>query len=293
MTPNINRRSTLLRCALLLGSTLILGACADGFDETIEGPEVAPTNVIDAANLNELMLTVSDPADGVTYFQNAVGQNPDRLDLKRGYALSLSRARRHAEAARVYEELSQTEVADDILRIEYAHTLARLSRWDEAEEQMILVSPERETARRYIIVAMLADQRNEWEQADRAYERARLLSTNPGTVLNNWGVSQMSRGNYRQAQRTFEEAVAFDPSLFSAKNNLAVSRALQGDYRLPIVTVTEVERATLLHNIAVIALRRDDREQAKGLLTMALEAHPRHYTAAAEKLAALEATVEN
>lgn len=293
MTPNTNRCRMLLRWALLVGTALLAGACADDFDKTVEGPEIEPTNVIDAANLNELMLTVSDPADGVTYFQNATAQNPDRLDLKRGYALALSRARRHAEAARVYEELSQTEVADDILRIEYAHTLARLKRWDEAEEQMILVSPERETARRYVIVAMLADQRNQWDQADRAYERARLLSTNPGTVLNNWGVSQMSRGDYRQAQRTFEEAVAFNPSLFSAKNNLAVSRALQGDYRMPIVTVTEVERATLLHNIAVIALRRGDREQAKGLLTMSLEAHPRHYTAAAEKLAALEATVEN
>ena len=68
---------------------------------------------------------------------------------------------------------------------------------------------------------------------------------------------------------------------------------MQGDYRWPIVTVNEVERATLLHNIAVIALRRGDPEQAKGLLTMALEAHPRHYYAAAEKVAALEATVTN
>jgi Flp pilus assembly protein TadD len=278
---------------LLLGAVLITAACADGFDQSVEGPSIEPVNVIDAANLNELMLTVSDPADGVAYFQNALGQNPNRLDLRRGYALSLSRARRHAEAARVFEELSQTSAADDILRIEYAHTLARLERWDEAEEQMILVSPERDTARRYIIVAMLADQRNQWDQSDRAYEQARLLSTNPANVLNNWGVSQLSRGDNAQAQRTFEEAIAFNPALFNAKNNLAVSRALQGDYRLPIVTLTEVERATLLHNIAVIALRRCDREHAKGLLTMALEAHPRHYTAAAEKLAALELTVIN
>lgn len=293
MNPNSNRPRAMLRSVLVLSAALIVGACAGDFDEPLDNPEVEPTNVIDAANLNELMLTVSDPSDGVAYFQSASAQNPDRLDLKRGYALSLSRARRHAEAARVYEELSQTEVADDVLRIEYAHTLARLERWDEAEEQMILVSPDRESARRYIIIAMLADQRNQWDQSDRAYEKARLLSTNPANVLNNWGVSQLSRGDYDQAQRTFEEAVAFNPTLFNAKNNLAVSRALQGDYRLPIVTVNEVERATLLHNIAVIALRRGDREQAKGLLTMSLEAHPQHYSAAAEKLAALEATVEN
>ncbi|MGB0412409.1 MAG: tetratricopeptide repeat protein [Pikeienuella sp.] len=278
---------------LCFAPLLVMVACAGQLDDTSDAVEIGPSNVIDATNLNELMLTVSNPEDGVSYFQNALQQDPDRLDLKRGYALSLARARRHAEATRVFAELAETPAADDILRIEYAHSLARLERWDEAEEQMILVSPWRETARRYLIVAMLADQRNQWDQSDRAYEQARQLSTNPANVLNNWGVSQMSRGDYKQAQRTFEEAIAFNPSLFNAKNNLAVSRALQGDYRLPIVTVDEVERATLLHNIAVIALRRGDREQAKGLLTMAMEAHPRHYSAAAEKLAALEANVVN
>lgn len=285
--------SSHLRRGFCLVPALLIMACANEFDEPVAGVEIGPANVIDAANLNELMLTVSDPEDGVAYFQNALGQNPERLDLKRGYALSLARARRHAEAARIFGELSVTPAADDILRIEYAHSLARLERWDEAEEQMILVSPWRETARRYLIVAMLADQRSQWDQSDRAYEQARQLSTNPANVLNNWGVSQMSRGSYSQAQRSFEEAIAYNPKLFNAKNNLAVSRALQGDYRLPIVTVNEVERATLLHNIAVIALRRGDREQAKGLLTMAMEAHPRHYSAAAEKLAALESTVVN
>lgn len=282
-----------LRRVLGLAPVLLVLACANALDEKVSGEELGPTNVIDAANLNELMLTVSNPEDGVAYFQNASRQDPTRLDLKRGYALSLARARRHAEAARVFAELEGTPVADDTMRIEYAHTLARLQRWDEAEEQMILVSPQRDTARRHLIVAMLSDQRNEWDLSDQAYERARLLSTNPANVLNNWGVSQMSRGDYRQAQRTFEEAIAYNPGLFNAKNNLAVSRALQGDYRLPIVTVDEVERATLLHNIAVIALGRGDREQAKGLLTMAMEAHPRHYTIAAEKLAALEANVIN
>ena len=281
------------RRGLCLGLLMLVPACADTFDEPVDGPEIEPASVIDAANLNELMLSVSNPDDGVAYFQNAYRQDPSRLDLKRGYALSLARARRHAEAALIFSELSGTAAADDVVRIEYAHTLARLQRWDEAEEQMILVSPQTENARRYLIVAMLADQRNQWDQADRAYEKARLLSTNPANVLNNWGVSRMSRGDLKLAQRTFEEAIAFNPKLFNAKNNLAVSRALQGDYRLPIVTVDEVERATLLHNIAVIALRRGDREQAKGLLTMAMEAHPRHYTAAAEKLAALEASVVN
>jgi Flp pilus assembly protein TadD len=144
-----------------------------------------------------------------------------------------------------------------------------------------------------MINAMLADQRSDWEQSDAAYEKARLLSANPATILNNWGVSRLSRGEYGAAQKTFEEALAHDPRVFSIKNNLAVARALQGEYRLPLVTVSEEERAQLLHNIGVIALRRGDVEEAKGLFTMAVATHPRFYPAAAEKLAALEANVVN
>ena len=62
---------------------------------------------------------------------------------------------------------------------------------------------------------------------------------------------------------------------------------------MPLVSLSEEERAMLLHNVGVIALRRGDTSQAKGLFTMAVEAHPRFYPAASEKLAALEAIVEN
>ena len=103
----------------------------------------------------------------------------------------------------------------------------------------------------------------------------------------------MSRGDYPAAQRTFEEAIAHNPRVFSIKNNLAVSRALQGEYRLPLVTMSEEERATMLHNVGVIALRRGDADEAKGLFTMAVETHPRYYPAAAEKLAALDSIVVN
>ncbi|MEM7269259.1 MAG: tetratricopeptide repeat protein [Pseudomonadota bacterium] len=277
-------------------SALALTACAQPNtsenDAAVNQTQNA-TSVLDAANLNELMLTISNPEDAVAYFRDGLKQDPDRVDFKRGYALSLARARRHADAVLAFEDLAQSGQADDQIRLEYAHSLARLQRWDDANAQMSLVSPALENPRRYLIVAMLADHASDWPRADRAYERARLLSPNPASILNNWGVSRMSRGEYDSAQRTFEEALAHNPRIFNAKNNLAVSRALQGEYRLPLVTVSEEERATLLHNIGVIALRRGDREQAKGLFTMALEAHPRYYVAAAEKLAALESIVEN
>lgn len=284
---------------LALTTLTLLAACAQPqtAEQSADAKEAQRTNdavnVIDAVNLNELMLTVSDPEDAVVYFRDALQQNPDRVDLKRGYALSLARSRRHGDAILVFEELVAAGQADDEIRLEYAHSLARLQRWDDAAAQLALVSPALETPRRYLMVAMLADQSSDWAKADKAYERARRLTSNPANILNNWGVSRMSRKEYDAAAKLFEEALAHNPRLFNAKNNLAVSRALQGEYRLPLVSLSEEERATLLHNVGVIALRRGDTSQAKGLFTMALEAHPRFYPAAAEKLAALEAIVEN
>lgn len=289
------KRQNSITAALLVIAGFGLSACTEPFDAPL-GPDKnddLAVNVIDDANLNDLMLTVSDPEDSVLYFRNALDREPGRLDLKRGYALSLARARRHADAVRIFEQLSAEGGADDTVRMEHAHSLARLERWDEAENQMALVSTTTEVPRRYLINAMLADQRGDWAQSDASYEKARLLSTNPATILNNWGVSRLSRGEYEPAQKTFEEALANNPRIFSIKNNLAVSRALQGEYRLPLVTMSEEERATLLHNVGVIALRRGDTEEAKGLFTMAVATHPRFYPAAAEKLAALEANVVN
>ncbi|MEM8753274.1 MAG: tetratricopeptide repeat protein [Pseudomonadota bacterium] len=285
----------ILRAAAAPAAILLVAACAtESFDAPTDfnkGSET--TNVIDATNLNDLMLTISDPEDAVSYFRTSLAAEPGRVDFKRGYALSLARARRHADAVRIFEELEAQGVADAELRLEHAHSLARLERWEEAENQMALVSSSLNTPRRFLIDAMLADQRNDWQQADAAYDTARRLSANPATILNNWGVSRMSRGENKDAEKTFEEALAYNPRLFSIKNNLAVARALQGNYRLPLITMSEEERAQLLHNVGVIALRRGDTERAKGLFTMAVAAHPRFYPQAAEKLAALQGQVLN
>lgn len=270
---------------------ITLAGCAGSYNS----PEVLPPpgtggNLIDAASLNELMLTVSDPEDAVTYFSRALTEEPGRADFRRGQALALARARRHAEAADAFAALERDGIADDETRIEQANSLARLERRDEAQQVMARVSGRADSARRYLIDAMLADEQGDWAAADRAYDQAKERAVNPSSVLNNHGVSMMSRGNNEAAEKLFTDALAYDPNLFNAKNNLAVSRALQGEYRLPMVAMSGEERAVLLHNIGVIALRRGDRGQAKGLFAMAVEANPKYYPEAAEKLAALGGT---
>jgi Flp pilus assembly protein TadD len=139
---------------------------------------------------------------------------------------------------------------------------------------------------------MVADHASNWDAADAAYGKAEKLSPRPAKVLNNWGVSLMGRGNLPEAARTFERAVSYDSRLFSAKNNLAIARGLQREYTLPLVPLTDEERAVLLNNLGIIAMRQGDERMAKGLFAAAVEIHPQHYSGAADRLAALEANVQ-
>jgi len=149
------------------------------------------------------------------------------------------------------------------------------------------------TARRHLLTALLEDHRQNWAAADAAYERAERLATNPAKILNNWGISKMSRGEFEAAERLFERAIKFDSRLFTAKNNLAIARGRRGDYQLPVVPMTDTEKAMILNNLGLIALEREQMQAARGLFAAAVAAHPQHYQAAADRLAALEAKVEN
>ena len=80
--------------ALLAGATF-LSACAEqSGKETVERA-FQDVNVIDDANLNEVMLTVGDPNEAVTYFQRVVKEQPKNVEFQRGLAQSLVRHSAH------------------------------------------------------------------------------------------------------------------------------------------------------------------------------------------------------
>jgi Flp pilus assembly protein TadD len=245
-------------------------------------------NIIDEANLNELMLTSSDPSDAVEYFEQSLAREPDRADFRRGLAISLTRDKRYNEAARVYQELITLGQEQPTDRLDYAFVAIRLDSWDDVKTLSQSFPDGLQTPRRYLIDAMVADQNNDWTAADTAYARAEKLSSRPAAILNNWGVSQMSRGDLTGATATFKRAVSFDSRLFGAKNNLAIVSGLQGEYDLPLVPLNDEERAILLNNLGIIAMRKGDEQVARGLFAAAVEAHPQHYASAADKLSALE-----
>jgi hypothetical protein len=106
-------------------------------------------------------------------------------------------------------------------------------------------------------------------------------------VLNNWGYSKLSRGAPRDAERLFAEALQHDSTLFTAKNNLVLARAAQRRYELPVIPMTQTERAELLHTMALAAIRQGDTSVGRALLRDAVDTHPQHFEAAAWRWRAL------
>ena len=280
-------RSTGLLSLCVLGM-LGLSACERGQSDAEMEEALKDVNVIDETNLNQVMLTVADPNEAVAYFQRTSAANPDRIDLKRGLAISLVRAKKPRLAAKAWEGVMATPGANADDRVEYADALIRANDWKAAEAQLDQVPPTHETYKRYRLEAMIADSNKEWDKADSFYEVAVGLTTKPSGTLNNWGYSKLTRGEYQEAERLFSEALTYDAGMFTAKNNLVLARAAQRRYDLPVVDMTQRERAELLYTAALSAIKQGDVETGKSLLSDAIATHPQHFDAAVRSLEALE-----
>ncbi|MFM2355600.1 MAG: hypothetical protein RLZZ528_1336 [Pseudomonadota bacterium] len=282
-------RQTIILSACIAG-VAVLSACQKNSDAEVERA-LESVNVIDESNLNDLMLTVGDPNEAVTYFRKASAERPERIDLKRGLAQSLVKAAKPTEAAIVWSEIVTMPEATNEDRVSLADAYIRANEWTRAEETLNTIPPTHETFLRYKLEAMVADANKKWDKADSFYETAVGLTTTPAGVMNNWGFSKLTRGDYPGAEKLFAQALTYDPRLFTAKNNLVLSRAAQRKYTLPIVDMTQIERAQLLYTAALSAIKQGDVSTGKSLLEEAVETSPQHFPEAARALEALDSNV--
>jgi len=273
--------------ALCLVGTVGLVACQRTSDAEVQRA-IKSVNVIDETNLNDIMLTVGDPDEAVAYFTKASTEQPDRVDLKRGLGKSLIRANRPAEAVTVWSSITASPVVTNEDRVELADALIRINEWKRAEEELNRVPPTHETFERYRLEAMVADSKKDWKKADSFYEIASGMTTKPAGVLNNWGFSKLSRSDYAGAEKLFVQALTFDAGMFTAKNNLVMARGAQRKYDMPVVTMTQTEKAELLYTLALTAIKKGDVAVGKALLQDAVDTHPQYFEAAVRSLAALE-----
>lgn len=277
------------RAALLvsLSAVTVLSACADRSDKEVERA-FQTVNVIEESNLSDVMLTVGDPNEAVAYFARTSKENPEKLELKRGLAKSLIRAKRNDEGVKAWAEVVASPEASNEDRVDYADALIRTGDWAGAKSTLDSIPPTYETYSRYRLEAMVADSNREWSRADSFYEIAAGLTTKPAGVLNNWGYSKLTRGDFADAEKLFAEAIQQDPTLYTAKNNMVLARGAQRKYTLPVMEMTQIERAQLLQTLALTAVKQGDIETGKALLREAIETHPQHFEEAVRSLRALE-----
>lgn len=279
-------RQPILR-TLLAGSALVISACS-GSNPANVTRAIDAVNAVDQKNVAELMLASGNPEEAVTYFATQLERDADNVTLQRGLARSLVRAGRLAEAIPAWRTVTQHPegTQDDKVMLAEAHM--RANDWESAETVLNSVPPTHETFDRYRLEAMIADGKKDWKKADHFYETAAGLTTRPSGVFNNWGFSKLTRGAPRDAEQLFSQALQHDPHLFAAKTNMALARAAQGNYSLPLVRMTQQERAVLLHTMAIAAIRKGDVNVGRTLLQEAIDTHPQHFDEAVRALRALD-----
>lgn len=274
--------------ALCVAGVTAVAACGQKDANATVERAFQDVDALDGNDISDVMLTVADPNEAVSYFQRATANDPDRIDHQRGLAASLIRAKRNTEGSAAWKKVTQMPEANADDSVELADALIRSGDWAGAEKVLDGVPPTHETFKRYRLEAIVADSNKEWKKADSFYQTAVGLTTTPGSVMNNWGYSKLTRGDYPAAERLFSDAIRQDGDLFTAKNNLVLARAAQRDYTLPVIPMDQSERAQLLHTMALSAVKRGDVETGKGLLREAIDTHPQHFEAAVRSLRALE-----
>ena len=277
---------------LCLTAVVALTACQKSGEAQVDRA-MQDLSGLDSNNLSEVMLTVADPGEAVNYFATALQTNPDRIDLQRGLAKSYVRASRPTDAVPVWESVIAHEASNYDDSVELADALIRSNRWEEAGATLNTIPPTHETFKRYRLEAMVADSKEQWDKADSFYQTAAGLTTTPASVLNNWGYSKLTRGAYSEAERLFSDSIRHNGGSFTAKNNLILARGAQRKYDLPVIPMTQTERARLLHTMALTAIKQNDVTIGQGLLREAIDTHPQHFEEAQIALRALENNVAN
>lgn len=272
--------------SLCLAGVPVLSGCQKASDAEVDRA-IKEVNVIDESNLSDVMLTVGDPNEAVAYFQRTLSQNPDRVDLRRNLAKALVRAKKPTEAVLAWQAVVESPEATSEDRIGLADAQIRANDWKKAEATLNTIPPTYETYERYRLEAMVADANRNWSKADSFYETAFGLTTQPSGVLNNWGYSKLTRGDFAGAEKLFTEALGYDSSSFTTKNNLVLARAAQRKYDMPMVTMTQSERAELLYTAALTAIKQGDVTTGKGLLEDAVDTSPQYFEQAARALETL------
>ena len=118
-------RHPILLSACIAGVFFIAGCSQELSDEETVERAFQDVNVVDESDLSDVMLTVSDPNEAISYFQRSLKSDPERIDLQRGLAVSYVRAKRFNEASIAWKRVVEMKDSTSEDKVQYADALIR------------------------------------------------------------------------------------------------------------------------------------------------------------------------
>lgn len=174
-------------------ASLLLGLCACAPDiEKLSDPNSPSAGMIRMA---EKMTERSDNAGAVSFYQQALQNDPKSVVARSGLAALLEKMGNKEGAAAQYKEAVKLKPKDGELRRSYGRVLIVLDKPADARDQ---------------------------------YEKALDRDSKDVKALNGLGVALDYLSEHEKAQKKYKEALELDPKNINTTNNLAYSYVLSG-----------------------------------------------------------------
>jgi Flp pilus assembly protein TadD len=128
------------------------------------------------------------------------------------------------------------------------------------------------------------DRRQDWKNAEDAYDHALKASRQAAIVLNNRGFSRVLQNRLDEGIADLVAALQKKPDLAAARTNLRLAMGLKGDYERAMAAGPQEDKAALLNNVGYAALLRGDNAQAQEMFNKAISARGQFYGRASSNL---------
>ncbi|WP_372777949.1 tetratricopeptide repeat protein [Litorivivens sp.] len=211
----------------------------------------------------------------------------DRADIRKALGLLALSMSRFSQARAYLEPLVRDNPEDLNLRENYAITLLKQQDIKQAEAQFLAIhtlSPDRPATLNYL--GVISDLQGDYAAAGDYYQKALSLQPNNAIFNNNYGYSRLMLGDFIAAEHWFRQALEQNPDQAERiTNNLAIAYARQGQYEKAITLLSATgDEPSVLNNIGYVALLNGDYRSAIAYLERAIELSPSYYARAAANL---------
>ena len=182
-----------------------------------------------------VQLTRKNYEEAIRYYQEAILKNPDFADAYLNQGLAYLQLDQLNEA---FQAFSAAIGLDSKLLPAYlarAETATRLSRWNEAEADLhVLSKAYADSSQYYLIKGNMLAGKNNPSAALAEYDRSLLLDPKNTEAYVNRGAMFFAQRDYKSASEDFKKALHFNPNQLEALNNLGLlaSRAMLWDTAL-------------------------------------------------------------